>query len=92
MDLTQYREKIDEIDSKLLTLFHQRMDISAQIASYKQAHNLPIYVPEREHEKLAAVCAAASPEMSAYVQELFTMLFSLSKHYQEACTLTDNKK
>lgn len=92
MDLTQYREQIDEIDSKLLSLFHQRMEISAQIATYKQAHNLPIFVPEREHEKLSAVCSAASPEMSAYVQELFTMLFTLSKRYQETCTITEAKK
>ena len=92
MDITQYRKQIDEIDSQLLVLFHQRMEISAQIAAYKQAHHLPIFVPERELEKLAAVSTAASPEMSPYVRDLFATLFALSKRYQEACTLTDATK
>lgn len=41
MELSDYRQQIDGIDSQLLALFYQRMEVAAQIAGYKKAHNLP---------------------------------------------------
>lgn len=40
--LEQYREKIDSIDTQLLELLAQRMDIVTQIGQYKQEHNVTI--------------------------------------------------
>ncbi|MBQ2720656.1 MAG: chorismate mutase, partial [Clostridia bacterium] len=42
MDLSEIRKKIDEIDSKLLPLFLERMNLSAEVAAYKKANNLPV--------------------------------------------------
>ena len=39
MELSDYRQQIDGIDSQLLALFYQRMEVAAQIAGYKKAHN-----------------------------------------------------
>ena len=37
MDLNELRTEIDKIDTELVRLFTQRMDISAQVADYKKA-------------------------------------------------------
>ena len=54
MDLSELRGQIDQIDDELVKLFAQRMEVAAQIGSYKKAHNLPVFVPAREREKLQA--------------------------------------
>ena len=63
MDLQDLRCKIDEIDDELVTLFTKRMEISAQIAEYKKANNLPILMPARERAKLQDVAKKAGPDM-----------------------------
>ena len=45
MDLSEIRQQIDEIDQELVGLFCRRMGLSAQVADYKKANNLPIFVP-----------------------------------------------
>ena len=55
MELSEIRKRIDEVDSKLVDLFVERMALSAQVADYKKENNLPIYVPSREREKLQEV-------------------------------------
>lgn len=35
MDLQELRRKIDEIDSQIVSLYEQRMDISKEVAEYK---------------------------------------------------------
>ena len=82
MDIKELREKIDSIDTELVKLFTQRMEASAQIADYKKANNLPIYVPAREREILQDVAKKAGPEMANYTRVLYSMLFELSRSYQ----------
>ena len=55
MDLNHLRQEIDVIDEKLVALFVQRMQIAAQIGSYKKEHGLPVFATEREQQKLADV-------------------------------------
>lgn len=50
MDLKKLRNKINEIDNELLSLYLKRMNISKQIGQYKKEHNLPIYDQKREEE------------------------------------------
>ena len=45
MELSEIREKIDAVDDQLLDLFLQRMDLSDEVAAYKNAHHLPILNP-----------------------------------------------
>jgi chorismate mutase/prephenate dehydratase len=82
MDIRHLREEIDRIDSQLIELFLQRMDISAQVAQYKLAHNLPIHVPAREQEILDAMAEKAGPEMDVYARTLYEAIFELSRSYQ----------
>jgi chorismate mutase len=82
MNLDELRLEIDKIDDQLVPLFVQRMEVSAQIADYKKAHNLPIFVPTRELEKLQAVSQVAGPNMEVYTRVLYDLLFELSRGYQ----------
>ena len=82
MDIKDLRGKIDSIDTQLVELFTQRMETSAQIADYKKANNLPIFVPAREREILQDVAQKAGPEMANYTRVLYSMLFELSRSYQ----------
>lgn len=82
MDLTQLRDEIDQIDSELVRLFCQRMDVAAKVADYKKEHNLPIAHPGREREVLQKVANLAGDEMSDYSRVLYSMIFELSRGYQ----------
>ena len=82
MDIKAFRDQIDNVDKQLVDLFVQRMNLSAQIADYKKEHNMPIYVPGREREKLQDVATQAGPEMENYTRVLYSMLFELSRSYQ----------
>jgi chorismate mutase len=86
MELTRLRGQIDQIDDQLVALFVQRMEVSAAIARYKQEYGMPIHVPAREQEKLAAVAQKSGDEMAAYTQELYKLLFELSRSYQTQLT------
>ena len=82
MELNEYRNQIDAVDEQLVQLFVERMNLSAKIADYKKEHNLPIYVPGREREKLQNVAELAGAEMDNYTRVLYSMLFELSRSYQ----------
>lgn len=82
MDLKDIRTQIDAIDDELVQLFVKRMSLSAQVADYKKANNMPIYIPAREREILQDVAQKAGPEMANYTRVLYSMLFELSRSYQ----------
>ena len=82
MELKDLREQIDAIDDELVKLFVKRMNISAQVADYKKANKMPIYVPAREREILQDVAEKAGPEMANYTRVLYSMMFELSRSYQ----------
>jgi len=82
MEISELRTQIDQIDHQLVELFTQRMGLSAQVADYKKANHLPIYVPAREREILQKVAELAGPDMANYTRVLYSMLFELSRSYQ----------
>jgi chorismate mutase/prephenate dehydratase len=83
MDLQDLRQQIDEIDDALVRLFGQRMDVTAEIAQYKQLHNIPVYDPARERQKLYDVSGKAEEGRTAYITALYSLLFELSRADQE---------
>ena len=83
MELQELRTKIDEIDRELTRLFEARMGVTADIAAYKRANHVPVLDAGRERDKLAAVAEFAKPEMQTYVQMLYSMIFELSRSYQD---------
>ena len=59
-ELEALREKIDEIDSEIISLMQKRISIAQDIASVKKANNLPIHIPEREKAVIDKIRALAS--------------------------------
>ena len=81
MELSEIREKIDAVDGQLLDLFLQRMDLSEEVAAYKNEHHLPILNKERERAILAKV-TEKSGEKERYAYHLFSTLFELARSRQ----------
>jgi chorismate mutase len=48
MDIEDWREKIDELDRKLVELLSERARAAAEIGRLKRDTNLPVYEPDRE--------------------------------------------
>ncbi len=83
MDLQQLRRDIDRIDSELVRLYEERMEVSSKIADYKIANGKKVYDRDRENQKLKAVRDMAGSEFNKTgVEELFMQLMSMSRKLQ----------
>ena len=83
MDLQELRQRIDGIDDELVRLFEQRMDVSIEIAQYKKLHDIPIYDPMREKQKLYALSQKVDEGHKEHIAELYSLLFEISRAEQE---------
>lgn len=83
-DMKELRERIDGIDSKLLKLYEERMDVVRQIGQYKIENGLPVYDAAREDAKLDEVFASVSNrEYADGAAQLFVTLMQASRELQE---------
>ena len=92
MDLQELRQQIDRIDNSLVDLFQKRMDVSAEIARYKQDQNLPVHDPDRERQKLHELSGKVKEGRKAYITALYSLLFELSRAEQERIMNTSSEK
>ena len=83
MDLQELRRQIDEIDDELICLFQRRMDVSGDIARFKQQNNLPVHDPARERQKLYELTEKVEEGRKSHVTALYSLLFGLSRAEQE---------
>ncbi len=82
-DLEDCRKEIDEIDAEIVKLFERRMNVSHDIALYKQAHYMDILNPAREDAVLRSRAhQATSPELAQSVMSLFGEIMRLSREEQ----------
>ncbi|MBO5622004.1 MAG: chorismate mutase, partial [Butyrivibrio sp.] len=83
MDLTYLREQIDEIDSQLVKLFEDRMEVSSQIADFKIENGKKVYDKEREMEKIRKVKSLTHSDFNSKgIAELFSQIMSMSRMLQ----------
>ena len=80
--LKSEREKIDGIDSQIISLFEERMRTAARIAGYKKQNSKAVFDPIRERQKMTDIIKSSSDEMRPYSPILFSTLFELSRAYQ----------
>ena len=87
-NLSELRKKIDSADEMLIKGFTDRMKAAAAIGEYKKQNGLPVYDAVREENKLEAVAKTAAEtageDMGAYTKELYSLLFELSREYQNS--------
>ncbi len=83
MDLLECRDKLDEIDEKIVELFEERMAVCGEAAETKIASGKAVYDAEREKQKLDAVSAKANSAFNQIaVRELFSQMMTISRKYQ----------
>ncbi|MGI5873846.1 MAG: bifunctional chorismate mutase/prephenate dehydratase [Bacillota bacterium] len=82
MELQELRERIDDIDEELLSVFAERMKVSAEIARVKREQGLPVRDAARERQILAEIGEKTEGELREYAMTLFSSLFDLSSGYQ----------
>ena len=83
--MEELRDKINEIDDKLVTLFIERMEIADKIGAYKRERGLPVYDRSREQAVLARLTDSVEPEFADYIKTLYNAIFEMSRAYQEFC-------
>ena len=83
MELSDYRDALDRIDDQLLSLFCERMEISAQIAQYKREKHLPVLDSDRERQILSKVAEKCPDGMEEYATALYSLIMELSRRRQD---------
>ncbi len=82
MELNDYRQQLDRIDSELLRLFSERMDIAGEIALWKQANHIPVLDLRREKQKLRTLEEQSPEALREYTASLFSLIMELSRSRQ----------
>jgi chorismate mutase len=60
VEISDWREKIDELDVQIVRLINQRAEAARAIGELKRAADLPVYEPQREQAVFDRVRAANS--------------------------------
>ncbi len=82
--MKKLREDIDRIDSEILKLYEERMDVVRAIGQYKIENGLPVYDAAREDEKIEKVFSSVHNEQYADgAAQLFITLMQASREFQE---------
>lgn len=58
MGLDELRQRLDAIDTQIVSLLSERAKVVLHVADFKQRHNIPVHIPEREGaiiERLRAI-------------------------------------
>lgn len=80
--LKNLRDNIDEVDSKVFSLFKKRLELVEQIGLIKQMENLPLSDNNREAEILANLAATVDEHDYSTIAEIYATVFSTSKQRQ----------
>ena len=83
VDLQESRKKIDEIDTEILRLFEERMQVSEDVARYKIETGKQVLDREREKQKIEAFKEKAHGDFNVTAaQELLKQIMSISRKRQ----------
>ena len=82
MDLSTLRGQIDDIDSQILKLFSERMEVCRQVGEYKKANNIPVMQGNRETEILERIRANSPDGIEDGAALLFQNIMDISKCLQ----------
>lgn len=83
MDLKQYREELDLLDSQIADLFVRRLEIAERIARWKADRNVEVFQPEREKAVLTRLRGEVPPRHRERLEALYRRVFEISLGVQE---------
>lgn len=82
LDLNKIREEINAADKEIVELFKRRMNLAADVAQYKKAHDMPVLDAARERVLLTKIADMAGEEFEKYARILYHTMMDVSKSYQ----------
>ena len=82
MDLNEMRNQINDIDSEILRLFSERMEICRLVGEYKKENNLSVMQGGREKEILDRIRKNAPSGLEDGAELLFRNIMDISKSIQ----------
>ena len=82
LDLEAIRAEIDTVNQQMLQLLIKRLQLCSDVADYKKARGLPIYVPEREKAILEWAENTAGPRFAPYASRFFEQVMQLGRDYE----------
>lgn len=93
MNLSDIRNKIDEIDQKILKLITERNAVIPQVFEYKQKNNIAQFQPWREKEMIESKIKLARELWISedIIKEIFELLIKESHRIQSKLTIQKNK-
>ena len=83
-EMAVFREEIDKIDTSLIELLAQRMEVSRKIGGIKKASSIPVFVSDR-YDKLLEACrkeAAGAGLDPDFAEEVFRLIHEKSVEEQ----------
>lgn len=81
-DLQELRNEIDELDKKIVPLLVARMSVSAEVAEYKRATEMPILDKDREKALLEKIKGLAAYKYAEYIVNIYEQILASSREYQ----------
>lgn len=84
--LDDLRARIDQVDDELVDVLARRAQLTAEVGAWKSRHRLPLYVPDREAQLLAArrEKAAAAGVDPALMEDILRRVMRESYSSQES--------
>ena len=85
MELTEYRDQINEIDDQILALLQKRAEISKKIGAVKSETGIAqVYVPHRQKQVILRLMARNDGKFpEAALESIWTEILSASRSLQE---------
>src|SRR5699024_12216680 len=86
MHLKTQRKRLDEIDQQLLDLLTERNTIIKEVTEKKIDHQLPVFAPERENEKVKAFRKNAVEQNidAEWAEDFLRMVMASSRENQSS--------
>lgn len=81
-ELSELRQQIDEIDSRIFELFSARTKVAEEVAAYKRESGMRIFDPTRERAKVADAAARVPEDLATYAQVMMELLMEASRARQ----------
>ncbi|HFR3539190.1 chorismate mutase [Streptococcus suis] len=92
MNLDHIRENINAIDSQLVDLLEQRMELVDQVTAFKRATGKPVLDTSRENDVLERVGNLVQKEdYRSAIQATFSDIMAQSRAYQAAKLASDDQ-
>ncbi len=90
-DLSQIRERINELDNQIVKLWKERMEVCLSVAQYKKENELPILDSKRETELLNRIGNMSGEDLEIYSRVLYDTVMTVSRAYQHKYLYGDNE-